>query len=196
MNKNRTLEDSSFGLAVLYVDIRHSTATASKLRADEQRLYYGTFLDEMISVVNDFGGHTFKTAGDCVIGFFLEERGFQWADNVILCGLMMIEIVRKNISPYLQSEGLPALECRIGADYGKAQLIKLYSKKTPFNFEVIGNVMNIAAKIQSKAETNQMFIGENLAELIYTEYRVDCELKGKLKFDDSTYKVFKVNYQV
>jgi len=194
LKENHPLENSSFGLVVLYVDIRHSTKIARKLRPLEQKLYYETFLNEMISIIEDFGGYTFKTTGDCVIGFFPEEGGFQWADNVILCGLMMIEVVKNNISPYLESKGLPALECRIGADYGEAQVIKLSSQKLPFNVEVVGSVMNIAAKVQSNADTNQMFIGENLAEIIYAEYRVDCEYKGDLKFDGDTYKLFKVNY--
>ena len=122
MKKNETPSNSSFGLAVLYVDIRHSTKTARKLNATQQRQYYKTFLKEMIAVIEDFGGSTFKTAGDCVIGFFPESHGFQWADNAITCGLMIIEVVKNNISPYLKSKGLPELSCRIGADYGEAQV--------------------------------------------------------------------------
>ena len=196
LSKNRTLEDSSFGLAVLYVDMRHSTEIARKLKGAEPKLYYETFLNEMISVIEDFGGYPFKTTGDCVIGFFPEERGFQWADNVILCGLMMIEVVKNNISPYFQSKGLPTLECHIGADYGEAQVIKLSSQKLPFNVEVVGSVMNIAAKVQHEADTNQMVIGQNLAELIYTDYRVQCEHKKEMKFNNETYKIFKVNYKI
>lgn len=196
MKTNHLLNGSSFGLAVLYVDIRHSTKIARKMKLYEQKLYYETFLNEMISVVDDFGGYTFKTAGDCVIGFFPEECGFQWADNVILCGLMMIEIVKKNISPHIKSKGLPALECRVGADYGDVQVVKLYSEKLPFSLEVIGSVMNVAAKIQAEADTNEMFIGQNLAELIYTDFRVHCEPKDELKFNGDTYEVFKVNYKI
>jgi class 3 adenylate cyclase len=194
--KKEHLENSIFGLAVLYSDIRHSTKIATKLKPFEQKLYYETFLNEMISIIEDFGGYPFKTTGDCVIGFFLEEHGFQWCDNVILCGQMMIEVVKNNISPYLQSKGLPKLECRIAADYGEAQIIKLCSQKLPFSLEVVGNVMNITAKILSKAETNQMFIGQNLAELIHTEYRVHCEHAGNLQFNSENYKFFKVNYQI
>lgn len=196
MKRNHPHKDSSFGVAVLYVDIRHSTTIARKLDLSEQKLYYETFLNEMISMIEDFGGSTFKTAGDCVIGFFPEERGFQWADNVIICGLMMIEVIKKNISPHLQSKGLPALECRIGADYGEVQVIKLSSEKLLLKFEVVGSVMNVAAKIQAKADTNQMFIGQNLAELIYTDYREHCEHKGNLKFDGDTYEFYNVSYQI
>jgi class 3 adenylate cyclase len=174
--------------------MRHSTTIASTLTLAQQKLYYKTFLNEMIAIVDDFGGYFFKTDGDRVIGFFPEASGFQWVDNVIICGLMMIEIVEKNISPYVESQGLPKLECRVGADYGEAQVIKLRTDKIPFNFDVIGSVMNIAAKIQGKAGTNQMFIGQNLAELIYTEYRVCCEQKGEM--NGSNYKFFKVNYRI
>ena len=194
--KKEILEEPSFGVAVLYVDVRHSTRIAQKLKASEQKLYYETFLNEMISITEDFGGSPFKTTGDCVIGFFPERHGFQWADNVILCGLMMIEVIKNNISPYLQSKGLPTLACRIGADYGEVQIIELYSQKIPFTIEVIGNVMNIAAKIQAKADTNEMCIGQNLSELIYTEYRIQCQPKGVLQFDGDTYKFYSVKCQI
>ena len=193
--KKDDLENSSFGLAVIYVDIRHSTKIAHKLKPQQQKLYYGTFLDEMIAIIEDFGGYPFKTTGDCVIGFFLEKEGVAWADNVLICGLMMIEVVKQNISPYLKSKGLPELKCRVGADYGEAQIIKL-TGKVPFNIEVIGNVMNIAAKIQSRAETNQMFIGQNLFELLYTDYRLCCEHKGNLHLNGETYSYYKVNYKI
>ena len=196
LKKNQVLEDSSFGLAVLYVDIRHSTQIARKLNVNEQKLYYETFLNEMISVIEDFGGSTFKTTGDCAIGFFPESEGFQWANNVVTCGLIMLEVVKNNIAPYLQSQGLPTLECRIGADYGEAHIIRIYSKKLPINIEVIGSVMNIAAKIQAQADTNQMFIGHNLAQMIYTTYRECCEDKGSLDFDGEKYRFFKVNCQI
>lgn len=193
MKKNLNLENPSFRLVVLYVDMRHSTTIASKLTPSQQKLYYETFLNEMIAIVEDFGGYPFKTTGDCVIGFFPEMSGFQWVDNVILCGLMMIEVVEKNISPFVESQGLPKLECRVGADFGAAQEIKLRSDKIPFNFDVIGSVMNIAAKIQGKADTNQMFIGQNLAELTYTGYRMFYQEKGEM---NGRYKFFKVNYPI
>jgi class 3 adenylate cyclase len=174
--------------------MRHSTDIALKLNLLEQRLYYETFLNEMIAIIDDFGGNTFKTAGDCVIGFFPEGSGFQWVDNVILCGLMMIEVVEKNLSPYLESKGLPKLECRVGADYGEAQIIKLRSDRLSLNSEVVGSVMNVAAKIQGKADTNEMFIGENLTKRIYTDFRVCCEQKGEM--GKNNYKFFKVNYKM
>lgn len=72
--KEEHFKNSIFGLAVLYVDIRHSTKISTKLKSFEQKLYYETFLNEMISIIEDFGGYPFKTTGDCVIGFFLEEH--------------------------------------------------------------------------------------------------------------------------
>ena len=108
--------------------MRSSTSIALKLNRVQMKTYYESYLNEMISILEDFGGYTFKTSGDCVIAFFPASQGFQWADNVIRCGLMMIEVVKNNISPFLKSKGLPELACRIGADFGEAQIISLDSK--------------------------------------------------------------------
>jgi class 3 adenylate cyclase len=188
-------DGNSFQLAVLYVDMRSSTVTARKLDTKQLRVYYKSFLDEMISIVEDFGGTAFKTVGDCVIGFFPLSDGFQWADNVIRCGLTMIEVVNKNLSPFLKGKGLPELACRVGADFGEAQIINLDSKKLAFNVEVVGSVMNVAAKVQSQAGTNQIFIGHNLARLICTDYRQNCERK-EMKIGEETYIAYHVNIQL
>ena len=185
----------SVRLVVLYVDLRKSTLRTYQLNPNQRRLYYGTFLNEMISVINDFGGYPYKTVGDCVVGFFPERRGFGWIDNTITCGLMMIEVVKNVVSPFTESNGLPPTECRIGSDCGEVIPVKLFGA-APSNIEVVGNVMNIAAKIQSKAETNTMYIGQNLCELIYTDYRLKCKFKGSIDLKGESYKFYRVDYQV
>ena len=186
---NQTLK-----LVVLYVDICHSTAITRQMKSAQRKKYYEPFLNEMVNVANDFGGYPFKTAGDEVIVFFPETGSFAFADNSIICGLMMIETVRKVISPFLETQGLPSLTCRVSTDYGEVTLVRIDGMIPPVDY--VGNVMNFAGKFLKKADENTMLIGQNLFEVIYTDYRLACALKGELDPDGETYKFYQVNYKL
>jgi hypothetical protein len=42
----------------------------------------------------------------------------------------------------------------------------------------------------------EVFVGHNLAKLVYTGFRTQFEQTGKWQFDGAQYDYFKVNYQV
>jgi class 3 adenylate cyclase len=156
-------------------------------------MYYGTFLNEMVNVAKDFGGYTFKTGGDEVIVIFPESGCFAHTDGAILCGLMMIEVIKKVVSPFLQAQRLPSLKCRVSADHGTATIVEVEGIVPPF--ELVGNFMNYAGKFLKFAEENGMVIGENLFKLIHTDYRIACRLKGRLS-DYGDYKYYSVDYEL
>lgn len=175
--------------------MRQSTLRTYPLYSEQRELYYGIFLNEMIAIINDFGGYPYKTVGDCVVGFFPQLGGFGWVDRTIACGLMMIEVVKNVISDFTESKGLPPTECRIGADCGEVIPVKL-TGRAQLHFEVVGNVMNIAAKIQSNANTNTMFIGQNLYEIIYTDYKLECHFINSINLNGERYKFYRVDYKL
>jgi len=149
----------------------------------------------MISTIKDFGGYVFKTIGDCVLGFFVETGGFQWVDNAFVCGLMLIEVVREVVTPFLVSRDLPRLECRVGADYGEVVAVKTV-RRVPFEIEAVGDVLNLAAKIQGKARPNSMSVGKRLAELIHTDFRLACNLQGTIPLNGEEYEYYEVKYRI
>jgi class 3 adenylate cyclase len=185
------LKDQAF--VVLYIDICHSTTITHKMDSNKRKIYYDVFLNEMTAISNDFGGITFKSMGDELQVLFLKTKGFfRFADNVIACGLMMIEVVKNVVSPFLEYQGLPSLRCRISADYGDASLIKIDG--AILSFDYVGNFMNYAGKFIKDADENTMVIGQRLLEVIYTDYKIACKLKGELPINHEQYKYYQLDY--
>lgn len=185
---------------ILYIDLRGSTILIHELnKCDPSKVdfIYKTFLNEMINVVKDFGGLVLDTPGDCVIAFFPCISSFlSPADNSILCGLMMIEVVRTSISSFFKVHGIPEIQCRVAADFGEVIVsnvgISKYFEKVTF----FGDVMNVASKILAKTSPNTMFIGRKLLEVIHATYSSYCEEGNSLKLDDESYEIYSVNYSL
>jgi hypothetical protein len=68
-----------------------------------------------------------------------------------------------DINAKLAYDGLPSLNYRISAEYGKLERLKSASSKIK---DLFGSAMNICAKINLKAESNGLVIGHNLYELL------------------------------
>jgi class 3 adenylate cyclase len=176
---------------ILYVDIVGSTKTVSSLDPSQVKVYYRSFVNEMTRVVRDLAGYVLKYVGDAVIGFFPSSNGFvNEADHTALCGLVMIEVCRATLSPYLQSKGLPEIACRVGADFGPVDVVALAVTGAYLCVDLVGNVMNIAAKIQAKAGPNQYFIGDQLFKLAHTSYRTQCTRIGELQLPNLNYPYY------
>ncbi len=66
------------------------------------------------------------------------------------------------INSRMQAERLPSLNYRISADYG---MVAVARSKSSQSDDLFGSAMNLSAKINSKAPTNGMVIGEDLYQL-------------------------------
>ena len=67
------------------------------------------------------------------------------------------------INAKLHEEKLPSLNYRISADYGTVELAKSKSSQTE---DLFGSAMNHCAKINSKAPSNGMVVGETFYHLV------------------------------
>jgi class 3 adenylate cyclase len=188
------LEGKRIQAGILYVDIVGSTTAVSGLDPNLVTTYYASFLKEMTRIVKDFRGYVLKFVGDAVVGFFPSPDGFvNEADHTALCGLVMIEVCKETLSPYRLARGLPAIACRVGADFGAVDVVKQGAAGAYVSVEFEQNVMNVAAKIQARAGPNQCFIGEQLFKLVHSSYRTDCTKAGDLQLQNYQYPYYHLN---
>lgn len=182
---------------VLYVDVVGSTVTVSGMPRNLVKPYYRYFVNEMTRIVTDFKGFVLKFNGDSVIGFFPSFDGFvNEADHTALCGLVMIEVCRNTLSPYLQSKGIPPIACRVGADFGDVDVTEQGVAGVYVSVDMVGNVMNVAAKIQHQAQPNQCFIGDRLFKLVQSGYRTRCARIGELQLQNFKYPYYHLNMKL
>jgi two-component system, OmpR family, response regulator ChvI len=153
---------------ICFVDIVDSTRVTSTVNSPEKvRKYYEIFLNTMAAIGRNFGAKIIKNVGDCLILCYprTSDTSNKSAFNDVLeCCITMIE-ARNTINQKLHEEGLPSLSYRISADYGRVEVARSATSQSD---DLFGPIMNICSKINSKAPTNGVVIGDGLYKVIET----------------------------
>ncbi len=154
---------SKISLVIIYVDIVGSTKMSMTLPVDKLVTIIRAFSHEMSSVVESYDGYILKSVGDAVIAFF--APGFNRYHTAVRCAQKMINVIKNGINPILNNYDYPELSLRISIDEGEIVVVQsTYDKSS--QIDILGSVMNIAAKITSLTEPNKVSIGENVYKLL------------------------------
>lgn len=176
---------------ICYIDMVSSTTVTYRLNQVQLGKYYSIFLNSMSTIIGKFQGKIVKNVGDCLIFYFpktaiREKNGSnlnrrQEFKNAIECCLAIVDSYEV-INVRLSDEKLPPLNYKISADYGPVELVQ---SRTSKSYDLFGPVMNICAKINSKAPANGIAIGsglyQNLKSLEIEEYIY--KMIGKFHFE-------------
>ena len=201
-NSDKFLRSNVFSkieMAILYVDLVGSTTMTLELPEEKIATIISSFAQEMAYVVKQYGGYILKFVGDAVIAFFVgESNSLRTSDNVVECSKSMITAIEKGINPILNQYDYPDLRVKIGIDYGEALVVRYGADEERAPVDLMGPVMNIAAKIQSYAKPNQILIGvdvfsrlhpstqKNFKEIIWK----NNEWKYRSRVTGDIYKVY------
>ncbi len=151
---------SKIDMAILYVDLVGSTTMTLELPEEKIATIISSFAQEMAYVIRQYNGYVLKFVGDAVIAFFTGRgNSLRAADNVVACSKSMITAINRGINPILNQYDYPDLRVKIGTDYGKALVVRYGADEERAPVDLMGPVLNIAAKIQSHAKPNQILIG-------------------------------------
>ena len=151
---------------VCFVDMKNSTEIVARITdAIKIRRYYMIFLGAMSATARGFGAKIVKNAGDSLIFYFpqasdsADRRAFQ---NVLECGITMAGS-HHMINGELAAEGLPAVDYRISADYGRVEVAMSATSRAA---DLFGPTMNMCAKINSMAGSHGMVVGGDLYQIL------------------------------
>ena len=157
---------SSGNYCVCFADIIGSTITISKISEGKDRAkYYAIFLNCVSAIARQFGGKIIKNAGDGLFWYFPETQdntNFQPFKKAIDCCMILTE-AHTIINNLMLREGLPGVDYRVSADYGR---LEVALTKTSVGDDFFGPTMNMCAKINSKAPLNGLVVGGDLYEMI------------------------------
>jgi two-component system, OmpR family, response regulator ChvI len=164
---------------VSFIDIVNSTNITAQISHSEKiRRYYSIFINTMATLARNYGAKIIKNAGDSLTYYF--PKTVDLADNnafkdVIECGLTMIS-AGTVLNTRMYEEGLPSIDYRISADYGRMEIVRSAISQ---NDDLFGPTINICATINSKASSNQMVIGGDLYQIIksFSNFHHDYRFK-------------------
>ena len=161
-----TFVDFSNNYCVCIIDIIDSTNnTYDILESKKIKQYYSVFLNTMTSIISRHGGKVVKNAGDNLLYYFpstMNKSNHLDFQNVIECGLSMID-AKDQMDLLLDLNGLPPINYRISASYGKVELAIVANSHSG---DIFGTPVNICSKINHLASSNQMIIHRDLYQVI------------------------------
>lgn len=181
------LEKDKIKFVILSIDLKGSTKLSQQLSSEPYSDIISLFLREITLIVDKFNGYVLKYVGDGLIAYFPEPNFIGMNDNAIDCAMTMKKMITYGINPILKEKKLPELNFRIGLDSGEAIIKTLGVEKIKIHKDLIGETVNLAAKIQSLANDKQILIGESTALNVHTFWRKKIKQLQNLP-DNWTYK--------
>ena len=167
-DKQITFFNYTHGYCVCIIDIVDSTKITHELASSNKiRNYYSIFLNTMASIIKEHHGKVIKNAGDCLIYYFPKtvdaaDKNESAFHDVLDCGLAMID-ANSSLNEKLSKNGLPSINYRISANYGK---VELAISSNSNSVDLFGPTVNTCSKINHLALSNEMVIYKDLYNVI------------------------------
>lgn len=145
--------------SVLFADIVGFTSISELLSPDE----VATLLNEYFSYISlasqHYNGTIDKYMGDCaMVVFGVPEQDEDHAFNAIACGVMIHHLVAR-LNTQRQRDGKIPIHFRIGVNSGMMLAGNMGSHER-MQYTVVGDSVNLAARLYSVAEQDQVVVTE------------------------------------
>ena len=171
--------DTRKTVTVLFTDVTDSTTLGERLDPESLRDVLGRYFASMRQVIERHGGTVEKYIGDAIMAVFgvpvLHEEDALRA--VRAATEMRSALERVNVD--IRSKRGVALETRTGVNTGPV----VVGPGGPGEAIVVGDTVNVAARLQSSAAPGEIVIGEATLQLVRDAVEVGpaepLELKGK-----------------
>ncbi len=146
---------------VLFSDIRGFTSLSEKMSPDEIATLLTDYFTEMVEIVFEHGGTLDKFMGDAMMALWgAPIARADDADRAIRAAMaMQRRLVRLNDQWHAQ--GRPALSIGIGVNLGEVFAGNIGSARR-LEYTVIGDAVNVAARLCSEAAPGEILIAEPL----------------------------------
>ena len=156
---------------ILSIDVVGSTKLSQAVSDETYARIIAATVSELSLVVPQFHGHVLNYTGDGFIAYFAEPSFTTKNDLAIDCALTLRLLLYRAINPALEARSLPKLGIRIGSDSGDAVVVTLGDPRTKQHKDIIGAVVNLAAKIQARAEPGTILVGETVDLNLHVAWR-------------------------
>jgi adenylate cyclase len=135
-------------LTIMFTDLQGFTAISESVEPKELINLLSEYFEGMTEILFKHGGTLDKYVGDAIMAFWnAPANQSDHAERSALAALDMIEFTEQ-VNRSFQNNGKPELRTRIGINTGKAIVGNVGSNKR-FNYTVMGDVVNLAARLES-----------------------------------------------
>lgn len=169
-------------VCVLFCDIRGFTSMSEKMKPNEVVYLLNNYFEAMIEVVFKFNGTLDKIIGDeLMVLYGVPIKTDNDAQSAVNSALEMMATLRR-FNNEMESKGYPKLQIGIGVNAGQVVCGNIGSKRQ-MNYTVIGDPVNLAARLCSHAKPGEIVISksvfEQLNDSVGFEEKTPIFVKGK-----------------
>ena len=178
------LETERKDVTVLFADIRSFTAMAEQMDAEEVVTMLNEYFSVMVEIIFKNNGLLDKFVGDQLIAVFgLIDMVDNHPVNAIRTALEMDAAI-KRIQKVRAAKGRPVFDVGMGINTGTA-IIGNIGSENRMDYTVIGDCVNVAARLEHMAKGGEIIIGEktyqqNTGHFLF-ESRGEVYVKNKLE---------------
>ncbi len=163
-------------VSVLFADISDFTKIAENLSPDELVRDIDEYFSAFDEIVGRFGIEKIKTIGDAyMVAGGLKGDPVKTAIQTVRAGIAFQDAVRE-INSKRQQFQKSLFELRIGIHTGLVVAGIVGSRK--FAYDIWGDTVNIASRMESSGEVNKVNISQSTFELVKDEF--NCKHRGKI----------------
>ena len=182
-NKQGILKNETRDVVVMFVDIRKFTNISETLKANDIIIILNEFFHHTTQSVFKYGGTVDKLMGDMIMVVFNSPVDLpEYNEKAILCALEIKSKLAKFEQDILKIYG-----CKVGAGIGIScglATVGNIGTEERVDFTAVGDVVNVASRLQAITDDKQIFISEEMAKRIDDKFELKfiglTELKGKI----------------
>lgn len=179
-------------LYVIFVDLVGSTKMSQKIPPAQLEDVIRSFSQELTIIIENYNGHILKFVGDAIVAYFIPKNNSKKiADDVIKCAQTIVDVTKISANPILNENHLPPLHLHMGVDFGSCSILLYGTDKKKSHIDIIGNTINMAAKMQAVAGVDEIVIGKEVYEKLEKHvdwkkiidkkiWKYDCAVFSKL----------------
>ena len=171
-------------VCVLFADIRGFTSLSEKMDPPKVVYVLNNYFQSMIDVIFKYSGTLDKIIGDeLMVLYGVPIRAENDCQNAVDSAISMLDSLG-DFNKKMNNEGLPQLNIGIGINFGKVVSGNIGSRQQ-MNYTVIGDNVNLAARLCSSAKGGEISISKSVYEKLETKdaftKRAPIMVKGKEK---------------
>jgi len=178
--KDVKLESYRKELTIFFSDIQGFTNITDSMESEALASLLNNYLDEMATIALHFGGTLDKFIGDAVMIFFGDPETKGKEKDALACVLMALEMRErmKSLQQQWNDQGIThLLKIRMGINTGYCTAGN-FGSESRLDYTIIGGQVNLASRLESCAEADQILISHKTWSLIKDE--INCEKKEVL----------------
>ncbi len=163
-------------VTVLFTDFKGFTSYSEKLSPEALVETIGFYFSKFDAIIEKYGLEKIKTIGDaymCAGG--LHDDTKDHAHSMVAAAFEIAAFVEETKKDVAASE--MTFDIRIGINTGPVVAGVVGTKK--FAYDIWGDAVNVASRMESMSEPGQINISENTYALIKED--ADCEYRGKIQ---------------